>query len=95
MEVMVDHYMNTPSPSWKVIAEALRKVNLHKQADEVITKYVKGMDVNHVMCLIMIHLIQAVDGQLWYLITTIMIKSNELYLDCNSEYTSIVIHSRS
>jgi len=34
-------------------------MELHKQADEVTTKYVKGMDVNHVKCLI---LIQAANG---------------------------------
>jgi len=66
MEAVLDYYVKYhPAPSWKHYAAALHKVWLHEQADEVTTKYVKGMDVNHVTCLI---LIQAVDGQLWYLI---------------------------
>ena len=66
MEAVLDYYIKYhPAPSWKHFAEALQGMWLHKQADEVTTKYVKGMDVNHVTCLI---LIQAVDGQLWYLI---------------------------
>jgi len=64
MQALADHYTtHHPTPSWKAIAGALQGEELHKQADEVTTKYVKGMDVNHVTCLI---LIQAVDGQLWY-----------------------------
>ena len=64
MEAVLDNYVKYhPAPSWKYFAQALQRVWLHKQADEVTTKYVKGMDVNHVTCLI---LIQAVDGQLWY-----------------------------
>ena len=64
MQALADHYTtHHPTPSWNKVAEALQGVGLHKQADEVTTKYVKGMDVNHVTCLI---LIQAVDGQLWY-----------------------------
>ena len=64
MEGVVRNYMkHHPTPSWKTVAAALQDMGLHKQADEVTTKYVKGMDVNHVTCLI---LIQAVDGQLWY-----------------------------
>ena len=66
MEGVVRNYMKYhPSPSWKAVAEALQREGLKKQADEVTTKYIKGMDVNHVTCLI---LIQAVYGQLWYLI---------------------------
>ena len=66
MQALADHYVTyQPTSSWKAVAEALKRMGLHKQADEVTTKYVKGMDVNHVTCLI---LIQAVDGQLWYLI---------------------------
>ena len=66
MEALLDNYIKYhPATSWKHFAETLQKVRLHKQADEVTTKYVKGMDVNHVTCLI---LIEAVDGQLWYLI---------------------------
>ena len=52
-----------PASSWNNVFEVLAKEGLYSQADEVTTKYVKGMDVNHVTCLI---LIQAVDGQLWY-----------------------------
>jgi len=63
MQVLADHYTtHHPTCSWKAVARALQRMGLHKQADEVTTKYVKGMDVN-VICLI---LIQAVDGQLWY-----------------------------
>ena len=66
METLADHYItHYPTPSWIHVAEALQRVELHKQADEVTTKYVKGMGVNHVMCLILVH---AVDGQLSYLI---------------------------
>jgi len=64
MQAVADYYTtHHPTPSWNNVATALQRVGLHKQADEVTTKYVKGMDVNHVTCLI---LIQAVDGQLWY-----------------------------
>jgi len=63
MEAVLDYYVkHHPEPSWDMIAEGLESLELHKQADEVTTKYVEGMDVNHVTCLI---LIQAVDGQLW------------------------------
>ena len=66
MEAVLDYYVKYyPAPSWKKFTGVLQGEGLHKQANEVTTKYVKGMDVNHVMCLI---LIQAVDGQLWYLI---------------------------
>ena len=64
MQALADHYTtHHPTPSWKAITGALLEEGLLKQADEVTTKYVKGMDVNHVTCLI---LIQSVDGQLWY-----------------------------
>ena len=64
MQALADHYtIHHPTRSWNKVATALQEVELHQQADEVTTKYVKGMDVNHVTCLI---LIQAVDGQLWY-----------------------------
>ena len=63
MEAMVDYYVrHHPTPSWKRVAVALQGMSLHKPADmEVANKYVKGTDVNHVMCLL---LNQAVDGQL-------------------------------
>jgi len=64
MEAVLDYYItHHPTPSWNKVARALQGVGLHKQADEVTNKYVKGMDVNHVTFLI---LIQAVDGQVWY-----------------------------
>ena len=63
MEAVLHHYVKyNPAPSWKAIATTLQWMKLHKQADEVTTKYVKGMDVNHVTLLI---LIQAVYGQLY------------------------------
>ena len=64
MHALADHYTtHHPTPSWNNVARVLHWMELHEQADEVTTKYVKGMEVNHVTCLI---LIQAVDGQLWY-----------------------------
>ena len=53
MAVVVDEYVrHYPTPSWKKVATALQKMELDKLADEVTTKYVRGMDVNHVTCLI-------------------------------------------
>jgi len=67
MAAILDYYVRqSPILSWKEIARALQVTELHEQADEVTTKYVKGMDVNGVTCLI---LIQAVEGQLWFLIS--------------------------
>ena len=46
---LVDEYVRRhPTPSWKVVATALQRMKLDKLADEVTTKYVRGMDVNHV-----------------------------------------------
>ena len=46
MEDVVDEYVrHYPTPSWKQVALALQEMNLHKLADEVTTKYVKGMNV--------------------------------------------------
>ena len=46
MQALADHYTtHHPTPSWKAVAAALQGEGLHKQADEVTTKYVKGMDV--------------------------------------------------
>ena len=62
MEAVLDYYVKYyPAPSWKKFTGVLQGEGLHKQANEVTTKYVKGMDVNHVTCLI---LIQAVDGMM-------------------------------
>ena len=53
MADVVDEYVRRcPTPSWKGVAAALQEMKLDKLADEVTTKYVRGMDVNHVTCLI-------------------------------------------
>ena len=53
MADVVDEYVRRyPTPSWKKVATVLQKMELDKLADEVTTKYVRGMDVNHVTCLI-------------------------------------------
>ena len=50
MQALADHYTtHHPNPSWYAVAAALQRMGLHKQADEVTTKYIKGMDVNHVV----------------------------------------------
>ena len=52
MADVVDEYVRRyPTPSWKDVAAALQEMELDKLADEVTTKYVRGMDVNHVTCL--------------------------------------------
>ena len=49
MADVVDEYVRYyPTPSWKKVATALQEMKLDKLADEVTTKYVRGMDVNHV-----------------------------------------------
>ena len=46
---VVDAYVRCyPTPSWKEVATVLQRMKLDKLADEVTTKYVRGMDVNHV-----------------------------------------------
>ena len=53
MADVVDEYVRRyPTPSWKQVATVLQEMKLGKLADEVTTKYVRGMDVNHVTCLI-------------------------------------------
>ena len=53
MADVVDEYVrHYPTPSWKEVATALQRMELDKLADEVTTKYVRGMDVNNVTCLI-------------------------------------------
>ena len=53
MAAVVDEYVrHYPTPSWKWVATTLQGMELDKLADEVTTKYVRGMDVNHVTCLI-------------------------------------------
>ena len=53
MADVVDEYVRRyPTPFWKKVAAALQKMKLDKLADLVTTKYVRGMDVNHVTCLI-------------------------------------------
>ena len=52
MADVVDEYVRRyPTPSWKSVATALQRMKLDKLADDVTTKYVRGMDVNHVTCL--------------------------------------------
>ena len=46
MEDVVDEYVRRyPTPSWKKIALSLQEMKLPKLADEVTTKYVRGMNV--------------------------------------------------
>ena len=53
MADVVDEYVRRyPTPSWKQVSTVLQRMKLDKLADEVTTKYVRGMDVNHVTCLI-------------------------------------------
>ena len=53
MADVVDEYVRrNPTPSWKGVATVLQRMKLDKLADKVTTKYVRGMDVNHVTCLI-------------------------------------------
>ena len=49
---VVDEYVrHYPTPSWKEVATVLQRMKLDELADEVTTKYGRGMDVNHVTCL--------------------------------------------
>ena len=49
MAAVVDEYVRCcPTPSWKQVTTVLQRMELDKLADEVTTKYVRGMDVNHV-----------------------------------------------
>ena len=51
MEAVVDYYVKcSPDSSWKNFGTNLQEMGLHKLADEVTTKYVRGMDVNHMTC---------------------------------------------
>ena len=53
MADVVDEYVRCyPTPSWKHVSTVLQEMKLDKLADEVTTKYVRGMDVNHVTYLI-------------------------------------------
>ena len=46
MEDVVDEYVRRyPTPSWKNVALALQEMKLPMLADEVTTKYVRGMNV--------------------------------------------------
>ena len=56
MADVVDEYVrhHYPTPSWKGVATALQEMKLDKLADDVTTKYVRGVDVNHVTYLIQI-----------------------------------------
>ena len=49
MADVVDEYVRYhPTPSWKKVATSLQRMKLDKLADEVTTRYVRGMDGNHV-----------------------------------------------
>ena len=49
MAGVVDKYVRGyPTPSWKQVATVLQRMEIDKLADEVTTKYVRGMGVNHV-----------------------------------------------
>ena len=51
-DVVNEYVRHFPTPSWKDVATVLQEMKLYKLADEVTTKYVRGMDVNHVTRLI-------------------------------------------
>ena len=47
MQASLDYWERTyPAPSWKMVAEALRALGDDVLAEEVITKYVRGMCSN-------------------------------------------------
>ena len=50
--VVDDYVRGNPTPCWKGVAAALQEMKLDKLADEITTKYVRGMDGNHVTCLV-------------------------------------------
>ena len=50
MEAVVDYYVKYSPYSWKDFGTTLQLMELHNLADEVTTKYVRGMDVSHVTC---------------------------------------------
>ena len=53
MEAMVDYYVKyNPFSSWKDFGTTLQAMELHKLADDVTTKYVRGMVWINVACLI-------------------------------------------
>ena len=46
LEAVIDDYVKFyPTPSWKRVARALHEMKRHDLADEVTTKYVRGMDI--------------------------------------------------
>jgi len=45
MEAVVDYFVKCSTYSWKEVATALQGMELHKLADEVTTKYVRGMAI--------------------------------------------------
>ena len=50
-EAVVDYFVKCYyDSSWKRVATTLQEMGLRKLADEVTTKYVRGMDVSHVTC---------------------------------------------
>ena len=51
-DVVKEYVRHYPTPSWKQFGTVLQRMELDQLAVEVTTKYVRGMDVNHVTCLI-------------------------------------------
>ena len=47
VDVYVKHFY---APSWKNVAASLQKMNLHRLADEVTNKYVRGILMCHHSC---------------------------------------------
>ena len=47
-DVVEEYVRRYPAPLWKQVATVLQEMEIDKLADEVTTKYVRGMDVNHV-----------------------------------------------
>ena len=46
MEAVVDYYLKChPTSSWRDVAMALQDMGLHKEADSITTRYVRGMDM--------------------------------------------------
>ena len=48
MKAIINHYVRSPTASWKVVAETLKNMKLYKLTDEVTAKYIKGTEVNRV-----------------------------------------------
>ena len=54
MQAILDYYVrHCPLACWQHFAQKLQEMTLHKQAHKVTAKYIKGMDVKYVTCLIL------------------------------------------